>query len=293
MNSQVRDGLERLIAKATGKPFRIDDLEASRGGCIHQTGICSASGRRYFFKLHDVAFLDGFAAQADGLNELAAAGVIRVPEVIGHGLVGDRSCLVLEALELAGPASVAAWERLGRNLAALHRCSSGNHGWWRDNHIGSTRQSNRRHDAWADFFVEERLRPQLQLAASWGHDFGPADPLLERVRERLADHHPVPSLLHGDLWSGNVGFTTEGEPVVFDPAVYYGDREADLAFSEFFGGFSPAFYQAYNREFPLWEGYPGRRDLYNLYHVLNHANLFGDAYVGQARGMIREILSRS
>lgn len=161
-------------------------------------------------------------------------------------------------------------------LATLHRSTGPRYGWQKDNWIGLAPQPNAWSDDWAQFFVEYRLAPQARRAGI----------ALPDVKRLLEDHHPAPSLLHGDLWSGNVGFTPEG-PVLFDPAVYYGDREADLAMTELFGGFAPAFYAAYREALPLPEGYELRKHVYNVYHLLNHLNLFGSGYLPQVQGVLR------
>ena len=166
-------------------------------------------------------------------------------------------------------------------LAAAHREAGPRFGWSRDNYIGSTPQANGWCDDWAEFWRERRLRPQLELAARKGFNLGRIDPV-----PVLQNHKPQPALLHGDLWSGNAGFTADG-PVVLDPAVYYGDREADLAMTELFGGFPREFYDAYNKAWPLESGYPRRKHLYNLYHLLNHLNLFGGGYLAQVKATLR------
>jgi len=288
MDPELAERIALLVERATGEVFRPRSFEACHGGCIHQAGICRDDRRSFFIKCNEASVEPQFAAEADGLKALRAAAAVRVPEVIGHGLAGSRAVLVLEALEM-GPGSAKGWRRMGEELAALHRVQGDSHGWARDNFVGTTPQSNRCHRRWASFFVEERLRPQFELACLKGMPFPGREGLLERAGGLLEDHEPAPSLLHGDLWSGNVGFLSTGQPVIFDPAVYHGDRECDLAFSEFFGGFPPEFYGAYQAAYPLSSGYPQRRDLYNLYHVLNHANLFGGGYVAQAAGMMRAI----
>jgi fructosamine-3-kinase len=167
-----------------------------------------------------------------------------------------------------------------------HRRPGPRFGWPRDNYIGATPQANAWCDDWAEFWRERRLRPQLEQARSKGFDLGKI-----ALEDLLIKHQPEPALLHGDLWSGNAGFTAEG-PVVFDPAVYYGDREADLAMTELFGGFPREFYDAYNEAWPLEAGYAQRKHLYNLYHLLNHLNLFGGGYLGQVSSTLR-LLARS
>jgi protein-ribulosamine 3-kinase len=237
-------------------------------------------GAARFLKTNATQHEDAFAAEADGLQALRAAGV-RAPTALKHGVAGDRAYLLLEHLELGGTGDFAA---LGRMLAGGHRKAGPRFGWHRDNYIGATPQANGWEDNWARFWLERRLQPQLALAKRNGFDLG-AEPVLDV----LEGHDPVPSLLHGDLWRGNAGFTREG-PVVFDPAVYYGDREADLAMTELFGGFPPEFYDAYEAVFPVDRGYEKRKAVYNLYHLLNHLNLFGRSYLGQVRQTLRLLL---
>ena len=196
----------------------------------------------------------------------ALGAVVRVPKILDRG----PDFILLEQLNLKRGGD---WAALARMLAKLHRTTGPRFGWHRDNWIGGTPQINSWRDDWATFFVECRIEPQLALARKNGYSIDFSSNLLE-------DHKPEPSLLHGDLWSGNAGFIEEG-PVIFDPAVYYGDREADLAMTELFGGFPARFYDAYNEAFPLPDGYETRKHLYNLYHLLNHLNLFGSGYLGQ------------
>ena len=210
---------------------------------------------------------DAYAAEADGLEALRPH--IRVPRVLERGMKDGKAYILLERLDFQHGGDYA---ELGRLLARVHRVTGPRFGWARDNYIGLAPQMNSWRDSWAEFFLECRLRPQAQRA-------GIALPPI-----KLLDHHnPAPSLLHGDLWNGNVGFTKAG-PVVFDPAVYYGDREADLAMTELFGGFPREFYEAYGA---LDEGYARRKHLYNLYHLLNHLNLFGEGYRGQVDATLR------
>ena len=233
-----------------------------------------------FVKTGAAARADAFAAEADGLQALKRAG-LRVPEVVSQGVDGERAFLVLEHLELQSKGDFAA---LGRMLAAAHRRAGPRFGWHRDNYIGATPQQNGWCDDWSEFWRDRRLRPQFELARKNGFDLEE-----KNLLELLAGHQPLPCLLHGDLWRGNAGFVAGG-PVVFDPAVYYGDREADLAMTELFGGFPPAFYASYKENYPLESGYRQRKHLYNLYHLLNHLNLFGGSYLGQVKQTLRLLL---
>lgn len=228
-----------------------------------------------FLKQAAAARADAFAAEADGLEALRPH--VRVPTVLDHGVKDGRAYILLEQLELRRGGD---WAAMGRMLAKLHRQTGPRFGWHRDNYIGLTPQQNGWCDDWAQFWLERRLRPQLALARKNGFDF---------EEPRLQLHRPQPSLLHGDLWSGNAGFVAQG-PVIFDPAVYYGDRETDLAMTELFGGFPAEFYRAYDEAFPLAQGYEERKHLYNLYHLLNHLNIFGGGYLAQVEqtlGLLR------
>jgi len=241
------------------------------GGCIHRCYAVRASGARRFVKTNSAQYADAFAAEADGLEALAGAG-LRAPRPIAHGSAGAEAYLVLEYLELGRGGDFAA---MGRMLARAHSRPGPRFGWHRDNYIGSSPQQNGWRDDWSEFWRERRLRPQLERAG-----------LRADLDRLLEGHKPQPSLLHLDLWSGNAGFTKHG-PVVFDPAVYYGDREADVAMTELFGGFPREFYDAYEDVLPLEAGYEKRKHLYNLYHLLNHLNLFGGGYLGQVKSTLR------
>ncbi len=286
----VWQAIARDIEAATGRPFRITQTRGVGGGCINETQTISDGERRFFVKLNAADQYHMFAAEAEGLQELAKPEALRIPGVIASGVAGGRAYLVLEQLDLGGSGSAA---DLGERLAAQHRYVANNFGWQRDNTIGSTPQYNDWNPDWLDFFHRQRLAFQLDLAGRNGFA-GVLTRRGERLLEALPallDHRPEASLLHGDLWSGNYAFTRDGEAVIFDPAVYYGDREADLAMTELFGGFSREFYAAYNATWPLDEGYAVRKTLYNLYHILNHANLFGASYAQQAANMMDRLLA--
>jgi fructosamine-3-kinase len=252
------------------KHLGIEESSRVTGGCIHECYKVLIGKKDLFLKCNAAGFDDAFAAEADGLAGLREAGY-RVPEPRSHGVAAGRSYLLMEFLDLKGAVDFPA---LARMLAAAHRKTGPRFGWHRDNYIGATPQANGWCDDWVEFWLERRMKPQLELAKHNGFSL-PDVPL-----KILKGHAPQPSLLHGDLWSGNVSFVPGG-PVVFDPAVYYGDREADLGMTELFGGFPREFYDAYNQAFALPAGYQQRKNLYNLYHLLNHLNLFGRSYLGQ------------
>lgn len=249
----------------------------------------AAGGETWFVKSGDGAVL---AAEADGLEALAATATVRVPRVEAVD-GGDEGFLVTEWLQLNGQ-SAQAGARLGEALAGLHLVPVAGYGWPQHNFIGATPQFNTPAADWVGFFREQRLCFQLRLAAENGH----RDRLQEQGAELAAElpglfagYTPKPSLLHGDLWGGNWGVLADGGAAVFDPAVYRGDREADIAMTELFGGFGAEFHAAYRAHAPLDPGYGVRRDLYKLYHVLNHLNLFGEGYLGQAEGLMQRLLS--
>lgn len=284
------------IGQTTGHQCKIVDRQSVSGGCINQAyQITTDRQDRYFVKLNYPALVDMFAAEARGLLEIAATATITVPQPICWGVVTDCSYLVLNYLDLTCPSSPENWTQMGQNLAAMHRyriTDTPKFGWHLDNTIGSTPQVNTWETDWMTFFKNHRIDYQLQLARRQGGNFIGADLLLTIIPQILANHHPQPSLVHGDLWGGNASFTT-GNPVIFDPATYWGDREVDLALTELFGGFPPAFYQGYESVYPLDAGYARRKDLYNLYHILNHYNLFGGSYQNQANRTILSLIQSS
>ena len=287
--SHERTALESALA-AAGHRFTIQSAGPCGGGCIHRSYVLTSRGQRLFAKLNAEAFDDAFAAEADGLRALAFAGM-RAPEPVCHGRAQGCSFLVMEYLEIGASGDFA---EMGRRLAAMHSAHGEGHGWHRDNYIGSTPQRNCASRNWVTFWRDARLLPQLELACRNGF----AGRLQERggriaaeLQHLLQGHAPPASLLHGDLWQGNAAFLADGVPVLFDPAVYRGDREADLAMTELFGGFPAAFYRAYREAAPLEAGYAVRKHLYNLYHVLNHLNLFGGGYLRQAESMMERLLS--
>ncbi|MDO8703785.1 MAG: fructosamine kinase family protein [Sulfuricaulis sp.] len=278
------------ISATTAVPFAVRQQRAVGGGCINSATVLQDGERRFFVKLNDAARVSMFTAEAEGLKEITRSRSIRVPEPICWGTADGAAYLVLEYLEL-GSADSRSLEQLGQQLAQMHRATRDQFGWRLDNTIGSTPQINTPTSDWIEFWREHRLGYQLRLAVRNGCNIlSKGERLMAELSEFFRSYRPVPSLLHGDLWGGNVG-ATQNHPVIFDPAVYYGDREADLAMTELFGGFSARFYQAYQGAWPLDAGYEVRKTLYNLYHVLNHFNLFGGGYGSQAGRMIDRLLS--
>lgn len=283
--------IERSLSATTGGGVHLRSPRSVGGGDINQAYRVESSQGPFFVKLNDADRLDMFAAEAEGLEELSQAESLRIPRPVIWGVAGQQAFLVLEYLEFGGSGSMAA---LGEGLAAQHRVTADEFGWYRDNTIGSTQQPNRHSSDWSTFWAEQRLGFQVGLAVARGAGQRlqeRSELLIEALPALMEGRRPEASLLHGDLWSGNYAYTRAGEPAIFDPAVYYGDREADLAMTELFGGFGREFYAAYQHAWPLDSGYRTRKKLYNLYHILNHYNIFGGGYLGQAQGMIDWLLS--
>lgn len=291
MQTTLWQAIASQISQETGKSFTVQERRSVAGGCINQ-GYCLIGEReKYFVKINQAQQWPMFQAEARGLEAMAATKTIAVPKPVCCGRDGDRSYLVLAWLQF-GRGDDHSWAQLGRNLGALHRAGgSAQFGWPENNTIGSTPQINSWHGSWADFFAEQRIGYQLQLARRKGGHFPEPGRIIAGVKQLLADRQPTPALVHGDLWSGNVGVLTTGEPVILDPANYYGDPEVDIAMTELFGGFPASFYQGYNGANPLRPGYQNRKNLYNLYHILNHFNLFGGGYGEQALRMLRQYFS--
>lgn len=283
------------ISQATGTTFVMSDRRSVGGGSVNQAyKVVDASGsqtRTYFLKLNDAGRVSMFEAEALGLRDMAATETIKVPRPVCWGTADHSAYIVLEWLDL-GRGSAASWEAMGHHLAAMHKVSSPHgFGWDQNNTIGFIPQVNPWSDDWVTFFRDQRLDYQFKLARRKGGHFPQQDELLQAIPELLRGHHPQSSLVHGDLWSGNAAVTQDGQPIIFDPATYYGDREVDLAMSELFGRFPREFYQAYDAAFPIAPGYAQRVPLYNLYHILNHFNQFGGGYESQTNSMIRGLLA--
>lgn len=285
--------LAAALGRALGTEVAAGSERPVGGGSINSCVRFESATGPLFVKYGAPSNLGMFQAEADGLTELTNARAVRIPRVLSVGELDGVAFLALEWIDLHSGTS-SSEQKLGELLAAQHRVTREKFGWHRDNTIGSTPQSNRQAVDWVEFLREQRLRPQLKLAESNGAGANLIDAgesLCGRLAHFFADYRPSPSLLHGDLWGGNWGCDSNGQPVLFDPAVYFGDREADLAMTHLFGGFGSSFHTAYQNSWPLDAGATSRVALYNLYHVLNHFNLFGGGYSRQALGMIQRLLA--
>ncbi len=282
---ELWEHIASCISDATGRPFLLKQKSAVGGGCISDAWLLEGSSGRYFAKTGR----HSFESEASGLNAIGCA--VQTPAVICMGSFKGIDWLVLEYIDMKN--GLSRFDLLGEQLAAMHAVSAREFGWDQDNLIGSTPQINSPSPDWVEFWRTRRLGFQFDLARKKGHAFRRGERLLEKLNVFFPDHGPAPSLLHGDLWRGNAGFDPSGTPILFDPAVYFGDREADMAMTELFGGFPQSFYAAYSNVLPLGPEYRTRKKLYNLYHILNHFNLFGGSYLAQAESMINDLLSEA
>lgn len=287
------DAIVRDIEAATGDNLKNYRLSSVGGGGINTAYHLQTVEQSYFIKLNRPQLLAMFEAEARGLEEMRALNCVRIPQVICYGQADGHSYLALEYIEI-GSLRGQASKLLGTQLAKLHQYPQAFYGWHIDNTIGSTPQHNDRQHDWLTFWQQQRLGKQLKFAAKNGFTGALQDKgqqLLENLHIFFDNYSPAPALLHGDLWGGNAAADPQGNPVIFDPACYYGDREADIAMTELFSGFGSDFYAAYQAQYPLDPGYKIRKTLYNLYHIINHLNVFGSGYLGQSENMIDQLLA--
>ena len=269
----------------------IKSITGISGGSINRAARLElASGKLCFVKWNETADPDMFVKEQKGLEALTAAGtMLCIPEVYTTGrTTEDTGFLVQEFIDEGRPKKDSA-RNFGRELARLHQNNAKQFGFVHDNYIGRLPQSNQAHANWTDFFIEERLAPQLQMAVDAGKLGSQTNHHFEQLYEQLPDLLPKepPALLHGDLWGGNYFYDGSGQATVYDPAVYYGHREIELAFTHLFGGFEANFYHSYENITPLEPGFSDRKDIYNLYPLLVHTNLFGGSYARQVRSIVK------
>ncbi|MDE7199180.1 MAG: fructosamine kinase family protein [Lachnospiraceae bacterium] len=291
--------LANAVCSLFGEGTKIETTSRISGGDINEAyGLTLTGGKCVFMKTNTRENLSFFTAEAAGLCAIARTKAIGTPQILGVGTDGDRggrSFLLLEFIH-GKSRGINDWEDFARRLSDMHKASTaglvsnGKYGLGCDNYIGRRRQVNRGHDSWTGFFRDCRLEPQFQDAAPYfdGEDLKRIVRLLDHLDEMLVEPD-YPSLLHGDLWGGNVIAGNDGSAWLIDPAVYVGHAEADLAMTELFGGFPPAFYDAYKEAAPLRPGYERRRDIYNLYHLLNHLNMFGRMYLSEVKRIVRRM----
>jgi fructosamine-3-kinase len=282
---QIQKAFLQFLSEHFSKPVGLHSVLPLSGGSINEAFRLETSVGAFFVKFnHASAYPGMFAKEAKGLQILRKAAEIRIPEVIHQAETADFSFLILEFIR-EGFLKKDFWDFFGRRLADLHRHTDTAFGLDHDNYMGSLIQRNRQHSDWISFFIEERLEPQLKLAREKGAVSVQLIRQAESMYRYLEEIIPVekPALIHGDLWNGNWLAGDAGNPCLIDPAVYYGHREVDLSMTRLFGGFPADFYEAYREAFPLEKGWEKRTDIFNLYPLLIHVNLFGGGYIAQVK----------
>lgn len=282
----LRSSIENRLNKTIESATRVSGGSINEAAKLDIEDVGTA-----FLKWNRAADPDMFEKEVTGLELLRDAGTgLRVPNIILQGTVeGSTGYLLMEFIEDGRPGNQSA-QHFGEELAALHKNRSKTFGLDEDNYIGRLPQSNNRHNDWVNFFIDERMEPQLQMALKSGKFRSSITGAFNAMYRKLEEIFPEdqPSLLHGDLWGGNFFYDTDGTAVIYDPAVYYGHREIELAFTHLFGGFSSTFYEAYNSSLPIAPGFEKRKDIYNLYPLLVHTNLFGGSYGRQVEGIVKQ-----
>ncbi|MBL0741667.1 fructosamine kinase family protein [Chryseolinea lacunae] len=286
---EVQQGIIEFLQRDSS-PATVTNFSFVGGGSINKAGKLGTSAGEFFLKWNEAQKFPGmFEAEVKGLTLLRAPGVIYIPKVVHTGETSSFQYLLLEFITPSARGKKY-WEHLGQQLAALHRVTAARFGLDHANYIGSLPQHNTPTTTWVAFYIEQRLTVQVKLAcdahrvdARWTKMF---EALYKRLPELLPEE--LPALLHGDLWSGNLLANAQGAPCLVDPAVYFGHREAELAMTQLFGGFDNEFYEAYHHAYPLQPGFERRVDLYTLYPLLVHVNLFGGSYVGAVENVLRK-----
>ncbi len=291
MQDTMHTAIENILSRHTNGSEQVIRTSAVGGGCINDTFRAETTSGTWFVKVNNDNLPGMFDAEICGLEELRKHSTFTIPRVVDTETTADnRQVFLMEFIESC-PEQAGYWETFGRQLARMHRQSYAHFGWSHNNYIGSLPQSNRKHETWPEFFIAERIQPQAKLAREKGILNAAQIQSIEKCYSRFVSMFPEepPALLHGDLWGGNAMVGNNGEPCLIDPAVYYGHREMDLAFSGLFGGFPEAFYNAYQREYPLEGGFELRKSACNLYPALVHVNLFGRTYISMVENFVRNL----
>lgn len=285
--------ISKTVSEKLAQTIILSHITPVSGGDIHQSFrvVDQASKKSFFIKLNHIEYYSLLKSESESLDAIASVGVIKTPKVFLCDTSLKYAFLLMEYLPLVPVEGQEDGYTLGQQLALLHKGSQADsdqikYGFHSDNYIGLTLQKNNWSNDWCEFWIQQRFYPQLKLA--YKNSFSSELRLLETdllivTNKLLATHQPESALVHGDLWAGNKGYLSDSNPVIFDPACYFGDRETDIAMTELFGGFSKNFYLGYEDIWPLPDGYKQRKKLYNLYHMLNHLNLFGDSYLPQVK----------
>jgi len=285
--------IEKAIQETTSRAFSIESTSTVSNGDINQSYCISGSNQQYFVKINDKKNIEQFNCEAYSLSKIRQSEQISCPSVITKGTTGDKSFLVLDYINFKQPDSLD-WYNLGQQIAYLLLCTistkNNQFGWTHDNFIGYSIQKNTWQESWSTFFTEQRIAWQLQKLHEKSIHLGNIDHIVDVCAKVLSDHKVVPCIVHGDLWQGNLG-VSEHQPVIFDPACYFGDREVDIAMTELFGRIPEDFYLGYQEIYPLNNSYEQRKQVYNFYHILNHANLFAGQYIEQSKAQLQRILS--
>lgn len=292
LDSDLQQTILISLERVVNTKVELLDFRNVSGGCINQGGKLTTTQGNYFLKWNDAKrFPDMFKKEALGLALLREPKAAKIPSVIAVGENSRTQFLILEFIETGRPNAMY-WNELGKSLAALHKQTSSAFGLDHDNYIGSLPQDNSKNDNWIDFFIQSRINPQLKLAVDNGKLNVSQLRSFECLYKELPSLLPIdrPSLLHGDLWSGNVIVDHAGAAVLIDPAVYYGHREMELAYTQLFGGMESDFYNAYFEAFPVVSGFDNRVDIYNLYPLLVHVNLFGGGYANQVISILNRFI---
>ena len=289
-NDQIKSHIQTQLSSLIGNKVNIEGYSSVGGGSINQSYRLRTNENDYFLKLNVAdRFPNMFETEKKGLQLLSENTSLQIPKVILNGDYEKTSYILMDYLAKGVPSNDF-WKDFAYGLAEIHRCSAERFGLDYDNYIGSLPQSNRQLDSWSEFFQNERLLPLIKMAkdsGKWEHSLNTA---FDNLFTELNSMFPVepPSLIHGDLWSGNFMCSESGFASIYDPAIYFGHREMDLGMTTLFGGFSNEFYEAYNEAFPLEKGWQERLEIANLYPLLVHVNLFGESYLQSIKSIMKQ-----